>query len=301
MDWLKAAANRSQSQPAKPRSSRRAPTTPTQPQPSHSNDDLPSTNSNSSNPRAARLQALQSLSQQLHQLKHDFHPPPSLSFQPTATATSPKLDFSASNRPVLAFEEALVKLMIQLDSVESEGDVKVREERKKLVNRVDAELAKVDQLKREAWENGGVVLQVQEEEQVGGKEDKLREQKQKVDRMLKTAGWSSFSLRRSLGVLTPSLSSGASPIDLNRASQNSNGKRVDQCMFPSGLTSLFYSAELTPPHSPHPTLPHLPTRPQPQSSTSPRASPHAYLPAAAPSFQRSRSVLPLLLASSGFR
>jgi len=186
MDWLKAAANRSQSQPAKSRSSRRASQQQQQqppPAPSQSNDDLPSTGS----PRAARLQALQNLSTQLHQLKHSFQPPPTLTFLPSATASNPKLDFTPNNAPVLGYDEALLKLMIALDGVESEGDVKVREERKRVVNAVDRELAWLDQLKREAFENGGVV-QVQREEEQGGKEEKLRQQKQKVDRMLQSAG-----------------------------------------------------------------------------------------------------------------
>ncbi|ORY92660.1 hypothetical protein BCR35DRAFT_298142 [Leucosporidium creatinivorum] len=210
MDWLKAAANRSQSQPAKSRSSRRTPQQPPAPAPSRSNDDLPS--SSSTSPRSARLKSLAQLSNQLHQLKHSFQPPPTLTFQPNATASNPKLDFTANNAPVLGYDEALLKLMIQLDAVESEGDQKVREERKRVVNLVDRELAWLDRLKREAWENGGRVTVQKEEEEVGEKESKMKEQKDKVDRMLQSAG--------------------ATPTELNRSSQNSNGKRVDH-QFPS--------------------------------------------------------------------
>lgn len=193
MDYLRNAAARSRSNPPQ---KRRAPSQQHEPSPppaARSNDDLPA-----SDPRQQRLAALERLSQQLSKLKQDFRPPTGLTFQRTATAANPKLDFEPLNAPVLGYDEALLKLMIALDGVESEGDVVVREARKKIVREVDRELARLDRLRREAFENGGrVTLQQGEQEEQGAKEKQLREQKEKVDRMLQSAG--ELLLRPSLG------------------------------------------------------------------------------------------------------
>lgn len=179
-------SSRSRSSPPKPRSARPHPPPGPVQRPSASHDDLPSTANDS--PRAARLAALGNLSDQLLKLKAEFQPPAQLEFQPSATKDSPKLAFTAENAPALGYDEALLKLMIALDGVESEGDTVVRDARKKLVREVDAKLAGLDELRRETFEAGGQVPARYLEKSASEKEQALREQKGKVDRMLNSAG-----------------------------------------------------------------------------------------------------------------
>lgn len=51
------------------------------------------------------------------------------------------------------YEEALMKLLVELDGVDSLGDPEIRGERKKLVVEVNEELAKVErEIRAKAWE-----------------------------------------------------------------------------------------------------------------------------------------------------
>lgn len=123
--------------------------------------------------RAARLAALSSLANELASLQANFVPPPSgsLVFQPGTT----KLAFAPANSGVLAHEDALVKLLTKLDAVYSEGDDEVRQERKRVVKEVDAELERLDGLKKVELEHKA-------------KRDQVREKKERVDEMLRKAG-----------------------------------------------------------------------------------------------------------------
>ncbi|KAL8276745.1 hypothetical protein RQP46_010854 [Phenoliferia psychrophenolica] len=127
--------------------------------------------------RDVRLANLDSLSRTLDSLISNFRAPPpgTLTFQPDAPQ---KLAFTPSNAPVLAHEDALVKLLTQLDGVESDGDDVVRAERKRLVKEVDAELERLDGIKKAEMERAA---------DRAGKGDELREKKARVDRMLKDA------------------------------------------------------------------------------------------------------------------
>ncbi|KAK4046196.1 hypothetical protein OIV83_006271 [Microbotryomycetes sp. JL201] len=152
---------RSRSHPPKPRTfhsshidshARDTPPVPRR-QPSLSHDDLPATDPTS--PRAFKLKALDDIARRLNQLVSHFHFPHEVTFRSSATDKAPKLDFTAMNAPVHAYEEALTKLLLELDGVQSEGDSAVRETRKNLVHRVETELERLEGMKREAFINGG--------------------------------------------------------------------------------------------------------------------------------------------------
>lgn len=228
-------SSRSKSSPPKPRSSRPRPAPPAA-RPSASNDDLPST---ASSPRTARLASLADLSKKLLELKSNFQPPAQLEFQPNASKDSPKLAFTAENAPVLGYDEALLKLMIALDGVESEGDTVVREARKKLVREVDAELAGLDELRRETFEASGQVPERYLEKSEVQQEQEIWEQREKVERMLASAGESLSALLHPLcSLLTASL-------DLDRRATSSSQPslqpqrplRLEQTRRASGLPS----------------------------------------------------------------
>ncbi|GAA5857513.1 hypothetical protein JCM3766R1_000180, partial [Sporobolomyces carnicolor] len=82
-----------------------------------------------------------------------FAEPAHLEFQasPTPPFTTPRLAFVSVNGPVLSHEDFLVNLLSEIDSVESRGDRDVKRERKALVKAVEAELAKLDEIKERAW------------------------------------------------------------------------------------------------------------------------------------------------------
>lgn len=130
--------------------------------------------------RPARLASLSALQSELSALQSAFVPPPpgALTFQPTNPS---KLAFTAANAPVLAHEDALVKLLTKLDGVESDGDPVVRAERKRVVNAVDHELERLDALKKAEQERAAGR---------GQKEDELREKRDRVDKLLRGAGQS---------------------------------------------------------------------------------------------------------------
>ncbi|KAK4047024.1 hypothetical protein OIO90_006345 [Microbotryomycetes sp. JL221] len=114
-----------------------------------SHDDLPTTDPTS--PRSAKLAALQRLYQRFDRLVAAFKFPHDVTFKDSATEFAPKLDYAAPNVPVHAHEEALMKIMIELDGVESDGDLVIRDTRKKLVRMVEEQLTDLDQMKREAF------------------------------------------------------------------------------------------------------------------------------------------------------
>ncbi|GAA6033353.1 hypothetical protein JCM8097_006707 [Rhodosporidiobolus ruineniae] len=105
--------------------------------------------------RTQRLNQLAALRTKFTSLQSGFRPPSlaELSFLPTSTAFNPKLAFTKQNAPVHAYEEALTRLLTELDGVESGGDPEVRGERKKLVVEVEKELERVErEVRKKAWE-----------------------------------------------------------------------------------------------------------------------------------------------------
>ena len=98
-----------------------------------------------------KLSLLDSLSRSLDSERSLFAPPTELAFIPTASLENLKLDYSASNSRVHAYEDFLVKHLIEYDRIESDGDPIIRQERKRGVNQVEAELERLDQLKRTAF------------------------------------------------------------------------------------------------------------------------------------------------------
>ncbi|GAA5894141.1 hypothetical protein JCM5296_001022 [Sporobolomyces johnsonii] len=101
---------------------------------------------------ADALSQLASLSATLSSLAHSFQVPDSLTFQPTATSSNPKLTYTSNNAPLHAYEERLTRLLTELDGVDSGGDPEIRAQRKRLVHEVERELEKLDAIRRREWE-----------------------------------------------------------------------------------------------------------------------------------------------------
>lgn len=59
-----------------------------------------------------------------------------------------KLTYTSVNAPVHAYVDALEKLLIQLDGIQSEGCKRVKERRKEVVHLVESELEKVESWKK---------------------------------------------------------------------------------------------------------------------------------------------------------
>ncbi|GAA6002329.1 hypothetical protein JCM10207_001066 [Rhodosporidiobolus poonsookiae] len=108
--------------------------------------------------RRAALSTLSSLTTSFEVRQSAFSAPSSLTFQSAAPAgaesgsATPPLAFGKPNAPFLGYEDFLVGLLSKIDAVESGGDRVVKQARKALVKRVEAELARLDGLKEEAWE-----------------------------------------------------------------------------------------------------------------------------------------------------
>lgn len=109
---------------------------------------------------AASLSTLSHLASSFLSRREAFIDPTTLSFQPSdGRSPSPPLAFTASNAPLLAYEDYLLSLLTQIDAVDSAGDAEVRRQRKELVRAIEGELRRVDELKELEWErqsgNGG--------------------------------------------------------------------------------------------------------------------------------------------------
>lgn len=59
---------------------------------------------------------------------------------------------TAENREFLGYEDQIMKVMLKLDMIESDGDENIRNERKALVKCAEAMLAKLDEYKQKEWE-----------------------------------------------------------------------------------------------------------------------------------------------------
>lgn len=110
--------------------------------------------------RIAALEALTKLAQDFTARRRAFVSPASLSFQPapvsipssTSRSPTPPLAFESNNTPFLGYEDFLVSLLSRIDAVESHGIGEVKMARKNLVKEVEQELARLDDLKDQAWE-----------------------------------------------------------------------------------------------------------------------------------------------------
>ncbi|KAI8368256.1 uncharacterized protein BYT42DRAFT_549438 [Radiomyces spectabilis] len=59
---------------------------------------------------------------------------------------------TSNNREFLGYEDEIVRVMLKLDTVESDGDEEIRQERKSLVKRAESLLEKLDEHKQSEWQ-----------------------------------------------------------------------------------------------------------------------------------------------------
>ncbi|GAA5909819.1 BAG family molecular chaperone regulator [Sporobolomyces salmoneus] len=104
--------------------------------------------------RDQALEKLSSLASSFFDRQSNFVAPTSFTFEssPTPPFTTPRLAFGSANSQFLSYEDYLVKLLSELDAVESRGDRQIKKERKALVKRVEAELERLDEMRERAWE-----------------------------------------------------------------------------------------------------------------------------------------------------
>nr|KIR47789.1 hypothetical protein I312_02937 [Cryptococcus bacillisporus CA1280] len=99
------------------------------------------------------LSALQDIERQLIALQSGFTFPESLSFAHSVSGThAPPLLFNRLNSPYHAQTNALLQLLLQADSIASNGESQVRRKRKELVKKVEDEIQKLEQQRDEIWE-----------------------------------------------------------------------------------------------------------------------------------------------------
>jgi hypothetical protein len=99
--------------------------------------------------------AISSLEKLFASLKSSFAYPTHVEFStpadPSSSQTIPPLAYSHNNIAVHAYENELNKILTQLDAVESEGVLSIREARKALVLKIEEELNELDRKKTAAW------------------------------------------------------------------------------------------------------------------------------------------------------
>jgi hypothetical protein len=131
-----------------------------------SDESVSTCSSSAEDDRTAALSALSALADSFNTHQREFVSPSSLLFQrspsPSSASSStasddgrspsPPLAFTSLNAPLLAYEDFLVRLLSQIDAVESHGDEDVRRARKELVRRVEGELRRLDETKEREWE-----------------------------------------------------------------------------------------------------------------------------------------------------
>ncbi|GAA5824052.1 hypothetical protein JCM11251_001501 [Rhodosporidiobolus azoricus] len=110
----------------------------------------------SSSDRDASLATLSTLTPSFDARRAAFPTPTTLTFQLSPSrdhrSPSPPLAFTSSNASLLAYGDFLVSLLSDIDAVGSYGDSSIRQTRKALVKRVEAELKRLDDLKEREWE-----------------------------------------------------------------------------------------------------------------------------------------------------
>lgn len=99
------------------------------------------------------ISALQDIERQLIALQSGFTFPERLSFSHSAPGThAPPLLFNRLNSSYHAQTNALLQLLLQADSIASNGESQVRRKRKELVKKVEDEIQKLEQRRDEQWE-----------------------------------------------------------------------------------------------------------------------------------------------------
>ncbi|KAJ7270927.1 hypothetical protein C8J57DRAFT_1065332 [Mycena rebaudengoi] len=81
---------------------------------------------------------------------------------------NPKLAFTPTNVPLHTHMELLSRLLVALDAVESWGDQKVRERRRSVVRKIEAEAGSLEEFWRDVWAQGQRDLDHHDEEEVCG-------------------------------------------------------------------------------------------------------------------------------------
>ncbi|GAA5845917.1 hypothetical protein JCM3766R1_000859 [Sporobolomyces carnicolor] len=100
-------------------------------------------------PRLVSLAQLDSATARLADLRKAFVVPRHLTFKPNSS----KLDYTPNNAPFHSFDEALTKLLIELDSIDScGGDLEIRTRRKGLVLEVEREIEQLEAIRKREYE-----------------------------------------------------------------------------------------------------------------------------------------------------
>lgn len=84
---------------------------------------------------------------------------------------SGKLAYTSTNYGLHAYMESLLKLLMQLDGVESWGDANVRKRRRAVVKEIEGEVSRVDAWWKNAWRD---YLRGEEEEDRKEVEDEMK-------------------------------------------------------------------------------------------------------------------------------
>lgn len=107
--------------------------------------------------KIAKFEALSRIEQELDEIRqqhedHILHV--TLDFSPDGRSSSPDIisASTAENREFLGYEDQIVKILLKLDMIESDGDEHIRNERKTLVKRAEIMLDKLDEYKQKEWE-----------------------------------------------------------------------------------------------------------------------------------------------------
>ncbi|EPB87551.1 hypothetical protein HMPREF1544_05642 [Mucor circinelloides 1006PhL] len=107
--------------------------------------------------KIAKFEALSRIEQELNEIRqqhedHVLHA--TLDFSHDGRSASPDIipASTAENREFLGYEDQLVKILLKLDMIESDGDEHIRNERKALVKRAETMLDKLDEYKQKEWE-----------------------------------------------------------------------------------------------------------------------------------------------------
>jgi hypothetical protein len=103
---------------------------------------------------AILLGRIKAIARRFEELKEAFVFPASVDLQDEAAA-EPKLAYTQNNYAIHAFDDALSKLLVQLDGIESHGILEVRERRKQVVNMVEKEAQALE----ERWKAAAKVQQ----------------------------------------------------------------------------------------------------------------------------------------------
>ncbi|CAD6579551.1 MAG: hypothetical protein CYPHOPRED_000908 [Cyphobasidiales sp. Tagirdzhanova-0007] len=100
-----------------------------------------------------QLRSVHALRLRFGELRKVFAEPDALIFDAEkSTSLSPVLAYSPANRPLLAYEESLSRLLIDLDAIVSGGSERVRADRKALAVAIEAELSRLEALRLQAWQ-----------------------------------------------------------------------------------------------------------------------------------------------------